>query len=62
MNRKLNLIASIVELIIGILAILSFAVLATNGENMTSWIVTLLLAIGFVIVGIIGIVGYKSKK
>jgi hypothetical protein len=29
---------------------------------MARWIVTLLLAIGFVIVGIIGIVGYKSKK
>jgi uncharacterized membrane protein HdeD (DUF308 family) len=62
MKSKWNLIASIFRLVIGILAILSFAVLAINGENMIRWIPTLILSIAFVVLGIIGIIDYKSDQ
>jgi len=45
-----------------LLAIISFIILAISGEIMTKWIITLLLAIAFVIIGIIGIIDYKSQK
>lgn len=60
MKSKWNLISSIVQLVIGILAIVAFVVLLISGENMTRWIITLLLAIAFVIVGAIGIVDYNQ--
>ena len=62
MKSKWNLIASIFQLVIGMLAIAAFIVLGLGGENMTKWIVTLILSIAFVVLGIIGIVDYKSGK
>ena len=62
MKSKWNLISSIVQLVIGILAIVAFVVLSVSGENMIKWIITLLLAIAFVIVGVIGIIDYKKQK
>lgn len=62
MKSKWQLFASIFQLIVGILAILSFVILGIGGENMTKWIVTLLLSVAFVVLGIIGIADYKSKK
>lgn len=58
--KKFNLIASIFQLLVGITGILAFVVLAINGENMTRWIVTLILAFVFVVIGVIGIFNYKS--
>lgn len=62
MKSKWNLISSIVQLVIGILAIVAFVVLSVSGENMIKWIITLLLAIAFIIVGAIGIIDYKKQK
>lgn len=62
MKSKWNLISSIIQLVFGILAIIAFIVIAIRGEVMTKWIITLFLAIAFVIIGIIGIIDYKSKK
>ena len=64
MKSKLSLISSIVQLVFvfGILAIIAFIILLINGEDMSKWIITLLLAVTFVIIGIIGIVDYKSKR
>lgn len=62
MKSKWNLISSIVQLVFGILAVIAFIILAINGEIMTKWIITLLLAIAFIIIGIIGIIDYKSQK
>lgn len=59
MKSKWNLISSIIQLIIGISSIVTFVVLGLNGENMIKWIVTLILSIGFVILGIVGIIDYK---
>ena len=58
--KKFNLIASIFQLLVGIAGILAFVVLAINGENITRWIVTLILAFAFVVIGVIGIFNYKS--
>lgn len=62
MKSKWWLISSIVQLVVGVLAIISFVILVISGENMTRWIVTLLLAIAFVVIGIMGIIDYKSSK
>ena len=58
-KSKWGLFCSIFQLVIGILAIAAFAVLAIGGEVMPKWIVTLILAIAFVVMGIFGIVDYK---
>ena len=62
MKSKWWLISSIIQLVVGVLATISFVILAISGENMTRWIITLLLAIAFVIIGILGIIDYKSSK
>ena len=62
MNNKWRLFASVFQLVIGLLAIAAFVVLSTGDENMTKWIITLILAIAYVILGIIGIIDHKSNK
>ena len=62
MKTKFSLISSIFQLIVGIAAIISFIILAVSGENMARWIVTLILSIGFVVLGIMGILDYKSQE
>jgi hypothetical protein len=62
MKSKWQLFASIFQLIVGLAAVTSFVILAFGGENMTRWIVTLVLSIAFVVLGIIGIIDYKSNK
>ena len=62
MKNKWQLFASVFQLIVGVLAIASFVILGFGGENMTKWIVTLILSVAFVIMGIIGIVDYKKKQ
>ena len=62
MKNKWKLIASIIQLVIGALAVLSFIILGLNGENMIRWIVTLILDIAYVVLGIIGIIDYKSNR
>lgn len=62
MKSKWDLISSIIQLVFGALAIITFIILAINGEIMAKWIITLLLAIAFVVIGIIGIIDYKTKN
>lgn len=54
--RKWKLAASVFQLVIGVLGVAAFIVLAVNNESMTRWIVTLVLAIAFAVMGVIGIV------
>lgn len=61
MKSKWKLFASIFQLVIGILAITSFVIITSSGENVTRWIVTLILSIAFVVLGIVGIIDYKRK-
>ena len=62
MKNKWNLIGSIFQLAVGTLAIISFIILVLNGEVLTKWIITLLLAMAFVAMGISGIKKYKSGE
>lgn len=64
MNMKWESISSIIQIIIGFMAIVSFIVLIINGkvENLVDMLGALLLSIGFVVLGIIGIIDYKSQK
>ncbi len=61
MSKKGRLFVSIFQLVIGLLAVASFIVVAVmGGEDMVKWIVTLLLAIAYVVLGIIGIIDHKK--
>ena len=62
MKNRFNLMASIFHLVVGVTAVLAFIILGSSGENMSKWIVTLILSIAFVVLGIIGIINYKSNK
>lgn len=66
MKNKWILISAIIQLIFGIAAIISFIVLVADrvivGENITQWILSLILAIGFVVSGTFGLIIYKSNK
>lgn len=61
MKGKLNLICSVFQLVFGILAIIAFVILKLYGENMSKWMLTLIIAIVFVIIGTRGIINYKKK-
>ena len=54
------LISSIFQVIVGLAAIVAFVVLAINGEIVTRWIITLVLAIAFVAMGIVGIIDNRK--
>ena len=61
MSKKGRLFVSIFQLVIGLLAVVAFIVVAvTGGEDMVKWTVTLLLAIAYVVLGIIGIIDHKK--
>ena len=62
MKNKRYFIASVIQLVIGIIAIASFFAISTSGENMTKWVITLVLAVAYVVLGIIGIIDCKTKK
>ena len=56
-----KLIASIFQLLVGVLAIAAFIVLMQGGEDVTRWIITVVLAFGYVIMGIMGIIEWCRK-
>ena len=62
MKSKWQRFASIFQLIVGLAAMISAAILGFGGENMAKWIITLILSFAFVVLGIIGIIDYKSNK
>jgi len=56
--NKTGLFIGIFEIIIGILAISSYIVLLIGKEDITKWTITLILAIIFLIIGIIEVMNY----
>ncbi len=62
MKSKWYLIASVFELIIGIVAVVAFVISGLNDENMIKWIVTLILSVALIVLGIVGIKNYRSEK
>ena len=61
MKSKWYLISSIFQALIGLIAIIFFIILAVNDEVMTKWIITLFLAIAYVVIGTIGIIDNIKK-
>lgn len=62
MKSKWYLFYSIFQVIVGIAAIIAYIVIAAAGEPLGKWTVTLILAITFVIVGVIGILEWFKTK
>ena len=62
MKGKWNLIASIFQLIIGVMGVVSFLILGLGGEDMTPWLITLVIASAISMLGILGLVEYKKNK
>jgi hypothetical protein len=61
-KKKKDLILSIFQISVGLLAIIVFAIAGLGGESVARWTITLLLALAFVALGIIGVIDYKKKK
>ena len=62
MKSKWQLFSSIFQLIIGIFTVVAFLIIGFSDEELTKWIITLILAIAFIILGFIGIIDYKKNK
>ena len=62
MKFKWKFISSIIPIAIGSGALASFIILAVNGEDVKRWIPTAILAIAYVVLGIIDLVDYKRNK
>ena len=61
--KKWNLFAAIFQIVVGIAAIVAYIVVATSGDPLGKWTITLILAIAFVVMGVIGAIDYvKSNK
>ena len=59
---KWHLFSSIFKITVGIAAIIAYIVIAASGEPLGKWTVTLLLAIAFVVIGVIGIADWKKSN
>lgn len=53
--KKWQLIASVIQLCVGIAGVAAYVVIAVSGESLGKWTVTLILAIAFIILGAMGI-------
>ena len=62
MKSKFYLFSSILQFIVGLAAIIAFVYLAIQGEAMTKWVITLVLAVAFVVMGLLGILDYKKTR
>ena len=60
--KKWPLVSSIFQLVVGTAAVAAYIVLALGGEPMGKWTVTLLLAIAYIVLGIIGIADWRKQK
>ena len=59
---KWSLFSSIFQIVVGIAAIVAYVIIAASGEALGKWTVTLLLAIAFVAIGVIGIIDWNKSK
>ena len=60
--KKWRLLASIFQLCIGVAAVAAYIVIAFHDELLGKWTVTLVLAIAFIGLGIIGIADWVKEK
>lgn len=61
MKSKWYFISSVFQIVVGVLAIVSFILMAINGDLEPRWIITLLFAIAFVAMGVIGILDNRKS-
>ena len=62
MKNKRKLFVPLFQLVVGLLAIAAFFVIGLGGEDMAKWIITLVLAAAYVVLGIVGLLDYRSDK
>ena len=60
--NKWRLLSSVFQIVVGIAAIIAYVVIAVSGEPLGRWTITLLLAIAFVVIGVIGLVDWNKSK
>ena len=60
--NKWRLLSSVFQFVVGVVAIIAYVVIAASGEPLGKWTVTLLLAISFVVIGVIGIADWKKSN
>ena len=60
--NKWRLFSSIFQIVVGIAAVIAYAVITAFGEPLGRWTITLLLAIAFIVIGVVGIVDWKKSK
>ena len=60
--NKWRLFSSVFQIVVGVAAIIAYVVIAVSGEVLGKWTITLILAIAFLIMGVIGIVDWKKSK
>ena len=56
--KKWNLFAAIFQILFGIAAIIAYIFVAASGEPLGKWTITLILAIAFVVMGVINTISY----
>lgn len=64
MKKGFYLFASVFQLLVGMAGIAAFVILAADGEIeiFSKWTITVVLAVCFFIIGLIGIKDYKSTQ
>lgn len=56
--KKWNFFASIFQIVVGVSAIIAYTVIVDSGDSTSKWTITLLLAIAFVVIGVIGMIDF----
>ena len=60
--KKWNLFTAIFQILAGIATIIAYIFVATSGEALGKWTITLILAIAFVVIGVINTISYVKLK
>lgn len=60
--KKWNLFAAVFQIVVGVAAIFAYALVAASGEPLGKWTITLVLAIAFVVMGVVNAVDYVRSK
>ena len=60
--KRRPLIAAVMQLCIGIAAVAAYIVDAAGGEPLGKWTITLILAIAFIVLGVIGFADWIKEK
>ena len=60
--NKWRLVSSILQLCVGIAAVAAYIIIALNNDPLGKWTVTLVLAVAYIVLGIIGIADAAKEK